>query len=147
MNRRTISTHSLTKRLTCGISASSVLYIISTHNLTKRLTIDACPYCRPILYFNSQPHEEADSLLHKVSLRNRISTHSLTKRLTPPPSGSQSNASYFNSQPHEEADERWTYLHDIFRYFNSQPHEEADDFSINSFTRHTTFQLTASRRG
>ena len=33
-------------------------------------------------YFNSQPHEEADSSCKRTWVRNRISTHSLTKRLT-----------------------------------------------------------------
>ena len=33
---------------------------ISTHSLTKRLTDDGIPILYAGLYFNSQPHEEAD---------------------------------------------------------------------------------------
>ena len=78
-----ISTHSLTKRLT-GKKPSEKCHhhIISTHSLTKRLT-GGRPHCRKAaIYFNSQPHEEADG--------------------AEPDQGSE--AAYFNSQPHEEAD-------------------------------------------
>ena len=57
-----------------------------------------------LLYFNSQPHEEADP--HNPS--------------------SSSTVRYFNSQPHEEADGRTQDLYVFSNYFNSQPHEEAD---------------------
>ena len=78
-----ISTHSLTKRLTYLQMEQLVFRYISTHSLTKRLTnaLRFCTFC--IRYFNSQPHEEADS--GPLSLSTTpifISTHSLTKRLT-----------------------------------------------------------------
>ena len=56
------------------------------------------------LYFNSQPHEEADSCSVAEQSTSNISTHSLTKRLTFSTSTFSVNAGYFNSQPHEEAD-------------------------------------------
>ena len=55
-------------------------------------------------YFNSQPHEEADFLVHTTS------------RCTP----------HFNSQPHEEADVFQQLYEHFLPNFNSQPHEEAD---------------------
>ena len=43
---------------------------ISTHSLTKRLTDHGYADCQRVRYFNSQPHEEADnSLLHLFSPR------------------------------------------------------------------------------
>ena len=56
---------------------------ISTHSLTKRLTIDADRFEFCVIYFNSQPHEEADYRVRKF----------------------RQFLSYFNSQPHEEADD------------------------------------------
>ncbi len=53
--------------------------------------------------FNSQPHEEADTVYVQLLMHVNISTHSLTKRLTRP-SPEQVLHGYFNSQPHEEAD-------------------------------------------
>ena len=59
----------------------------------------------PFLYFNSQPHEEADGTGRlPVSIRH-----------------------HFNSQPHEEADNLCPSKRNVPRHFNSQPHEEADD--------------------
>ena len=36
------------------------VYIISTHSLTRRLTNMYYSDCGFLLYFNSQPHKEAD---------------------------------------------------------------------------------------
>ena len=58
-----------------------------------------------ILYFNSQPHKEADGLLGGLS------------SLAYP---------YFNSQPHKEADRTVSRWDNKSYYFNSQPHKEAD---------------------
>ena len=55
---------------------------ISTHSLTKRLTRESQTSFFSLLYFNSQPHEEADG--GRPHCRKA--------------------AIYFNSQPHEEAD-------------------------------------------
>ena len=56
---------------------------ISTHSLTKRLTVFNSEYIVNSKYFNSQPHEEADS-------NRRFAVQEL---------------GHFNSQPHEEADD------------------------------------------
>ena len=79
---RDISTHSLTKRLTDIICYAVWNVHISTHSLTKRLTSN--PPVRLLLrnHFNSQPHEEADTMV----------------------SGAIVPIRHFNSQPHEEAD-------------------------------------------
>ena len=80
---------------------------------------------RMLCYFNSQPHEEAD-LHHCPNGGSRnISTHSLTRRLT--------SFVYASS---------WLRL-----YFNSQPHEEADNVSSEIYPISFVFQLTASRGG
>ena len=104
--------------------------------------------CR-VSYFNSQPHEEADSF----------------------PGWPKHDLYYFNSQPHEEADDGIQELVDGYRlfqltasrrgwpdrwlrilrqsHFNSQPHEEADllpiwpsDISRNISTHSLTKRLT-----
>ena len=98
------------------------------------------------LYFNSQPHKEADP---RHSDQNGCHWH-------------------FNSQPHKEADMRFSAFPVLLRYFNSQPHKEADcnrlvafplfTISTHSLTRRLTeqfvicstgeiFQLTASQGG
>ena len=58
-------------------------------------------------YFNSQPHEEADCIPAILYIFKCISTHSLTRRLTVYHLPEQSSENYFNSQPHEEADIPW----------------------------------------
>ena len=76
-------------------------------------------------FFNSQPHEEADSSGNASGDVGCFSTHSLTKRLT------------VSSRTGIE----------LMMFFNSQPHEEADNaFPVLSQGR-VIFQLTASRRG
>ena len=79
-----------------------------------------------ILYFNSQPHEEADRTGHAVCRVLVISTHSLTRRLTRSPRETAGRKINFNSQPHEEADGRGHGKAYWYQHFNSQPHEEAD---------------------
>ena len=99
-----ISTHSLTKRLTFFFKLFCQSVNISTHSLTKRLTTIFLLFRLCSMYFNSQPHEEADWW-------RRLSWHWMR---------------YFNSQPHEEADvELWVPWTELWN-FNSQPHEEAD---------------------
>ena len=144
-----ISTHSLTKRLTEIQRHISAALCISTHSLTKRLTLRIIICVNFYIYFNSQPHEEADARATWLQEQIDISTHSLTKRLTIGVAAGLDSTGYFNSQPHEEADElrhepffscciisthsltkRLTSKNEytgIFKkYFNSQPHEEAD---------------------
>ena len=76
--------------------------------------------------FNSQPHEEADGFSVVDGDMKIISTHSLTKRLTAVTTAALQNWRYFNSQPHEEADKQELAGSIPARDFNSQPHEEAD---------------------
>ena len=143
-----ISTHSLTKRLTTcrnysfrtipvfQLTASrrgwhgGLKYCIEHKNFnsqpheeadkTKGLSVSEHGY------FNSQPHEEADDSNFTVYNGVNISTHSLTKRLTLFPTLWGFHLSYFNSQPHEEADVSWSCFQKFLVHFNSQPHEEAD---------------------
>ena len=60
--RTNISTHSLTKRLTENSDIYTMCIVISTHSLTKRLTKGSAFPGGTSNHFNSQPHEEADSL-------------------------------------------------------------------------------------
>ena len=55
---------------------------ISTHSLTRRLTDQHSNNIRIRGYFNSQPHKEADQLETDLDKIEYISTHSLTRRLT-----------------------------------------------------------------
>ena len=80
--RRSISTHSLTKRLTAIYFLDEIGENISTHSLTKRLTWH----------------------LGSMGGSPDISTHSLTKRLTGLIQDDDKMQKHFNSQPHEEAD-------------------------------------------
>ena len=77
-----ISTHSLTRRLTTCTTYFNELRIISTHSLTRRLTAD----------------------VKKALSEHYISTHSLTRRLTTSCVRRYPHPPYFNSQPHKEAD-------------------------------------------
>ena len=77
-----ISTHSLTKRLTIKVFVIHTFLFISTHSLTKRLTVTQYRGYTMNTYFNSQPHEEADGAFTDTDWIDFISTHSLTKRLT-----------------------------------------------------------------
>ena len=141
-----ISTHSLTRRLTCYRKCFNFLFIISTHSLTRRLT----------------------SILFDLNTFLIISTHSLTRRLTMHYIKSLFYHFYFNSQPHEEADACRFHQVGRYSYFNSQPHEEADarfqvlfqliyisthslarrlTYSFVFFGKSSVFQLTASRGG
>ena len=71
---------------------------ISTHSLTRRLTEQTLFTEISPLYFNSQPHKEADRLLISYySIYFRISTHSLTRRLT---TGFQFISNVFNISTH-----------------------------------------------
>ena len=78
------------------------------------------------LYFNSQPHKEADFFRFQFLSQHSISTHSLTRRLTAIIVQHPAFPKNFNSQPHKEADVfQFPYQHQ-FQHFNSQPHKEAD---------------------
>ena len=100
---KSISTHILTRRMTCFSEVLRWSCCISTHILTRRMTFYRCFDLRCFIfqltssrggwqslfyqkkeysYFNSHPHEE-DDYIHLVSLRFYwISTHILTRRMT-----------------------------------------------------------------
>ena len=77
------------------------------------------------MYFNSQPHKEADFT-----------------------GGDHCNVqNYFNSQPHKEADEKLFKRKKHRDDFNSQPHKEADGQDAADQAEKNAFQLTASQGG
>ena len=99
------------------------------------------------MYFNSQPHEEADGYGIRKTSKETISTHSLTKRLTtfqPCLRGKKTISTHSLTK-------RLTHyivLRSVCTgYFNSQPHEEADEDNNVDNRTDEIFQLTASRRG
>ena len=142
-----ISTHSLTRRLTIRTTQVYVYVDISTHSLTRRLTTirfyyfpfsifqltasqggwPILPFCSGLRnYFNSQPHKEADK--NATQERNYIKAFQLTAsqggwQLK---GGRQWRTYYFNSQPHKEADKGVWDVVVLYFHFNSQPHKEAD---------------------
>ena len=77
------------------------------------------------MYFNSQPHKEADGFRFGLTILK----------------------AYFNSQPHKEADIVKIMSGKQISYFNSQPHKEADDIPHNTCYTILEFQLTASQGG
>ena len=98
------------------------------------------------IYFNSQPHEEADDVKLPVWLRTSISTHSLTKRLTLDLWAYSQYPQHFNSQPHEEADvlaPMWALTRTISTHSLTK---RLTVLMVLSIIR-LVFQLTASRRG
>ena len=127
IRRLNISTHSLTRRLTWQAGRCHGILRISTHSLTRRLTL-LIAHLKFDFDFNSQPHKEADCC--------HIWYHS--------------EHIYFNSQPHKEADERFYQLFPPHQYFNSQPHKEADKsttpfYSCQHISTHSlTRRLTRS---
>ena len=97
-------------------------------------------------YFNSQPHKEADGAKGGKGRYRSISTHSLTRRLTKLRLKFLEPLFHFNSQPHKEAD------------VSKQEFDEVIGISTHSLTRRLTcfipsihnawiFQLTASQGG
>ena len=78
-----------------AVSSVGCMNSISIHSLTRRLTRYDLLHRRNGLYFNSQPHKEADPHLEMYRLR-------------------QNN---FNSQPHKEADHQHCTLYHIHLKF------------------------------
>ena len=103
--------------------------------------------CNLMIHFNSQPHEEADPV-HKN--HQNIYVHFNSQPHEEADYDFQIftiDFIHFNSQPHEEADHRPRKSWSCLLYFNSQPHEEADRISSCFAFVIVEFQLTASRRG
>ena len=120
---------------------------ISTHSLTRRLTSLRVDFLSHVMHFNSQPHKEADSvvnLLFIISAYFNSQPHKeadVSCNLLKPPK------SHFNSQPHKEADDTKKTSYTLTGYFNSQPHKEADPEPPEITFSENTFQLTASQGG
>ena len=121
------------------------------------------------LYFNSQPHKEADLSLLNCLNRSNISTHSLTRRLTGCP-GDQGEVIRISTHSltrrltlnmYERIARRSISTHSLTRRltlfecdevfylvdFNSQPHKEADYMVGLLVFIKLIFQLTASQGG
>ena len=79
---RTISIHSLARRLTISILGSIHGRCISIHSLARRLTFTLVYFTIGVFYFNSQPRKEADGREWASGDRSGISIHSLARRLT-----------------------------------------------------------------
>ena len=167
--RKTISTHSLTRRLTQVSTERKWNMRISTHSLTRRLTIIDSVF-EELTTFQLTASRGGWRFPRVPTIPYlAISTHSLTRRLTRYWRSWYVHRWYFNSQPHEEADDIGRYYehvpgafqltasrggwHNItvkrswWTYFNSQPHEEADLNALMFFSFIPVFQLTASRGG
>ena len=121
------------------------------------------------LYFNSQPHKEAD-IFSNASFSLFAYFNSQPHKEADGNDNRRSNGNCnFNSQPHKEADIlsvtmsdavaisthsltrrlTWTVKNSLpsLQNFNSQPHKEADREEIQSNTLVLGFQLTASQGG
>ena len=108
----TISTHSLTRRLTAVHQRHNVGFWFQLTASRGGWQDQKRTFQLSGKHFNSQPHEEADGV-DVVSFQVRL---------------------YFNSQPHEEADKNPPKKMKYSGNFNSQPHEEADsNFKQKSF--------------
>ena len=99
------------------------------------------------MYFNSQPHEEADNIGVSISTSDIISTHSLTRRLTWQRRLVIPLSVHFNSQPHEEADRMPIKIMQQLRKFQLTASRGGWRLACNSCLRAFSFQLTASRGG
>ena len=141
-----ISTHSLTKRLTILPFCNSVSY---TFQLTasRRGWQNNILHLQKEFYFNSQPHEEAD--LTDPVLNCCLSIFQLTASRRGWLTATQTAVDPIVFQL--TASRRgwlWrTYRKKLLKNFNSQPHEEADMLTSGTDITEKIFQLTASRRG
>ena len=99
-------------------------------------------------HFNSQPHEEADNSQSCTPFScGSISTHSLTRRLTVHYLNLILVVSHFNSQPHEEADDGQSIDADIVSISTHSLTRRLTEYSSVVHIYRLTFQLTASRGG
>ena len=123
-NKRAISTHILTKRMTKQGKIPNSLLVISTHILTKRMTSMSFGSRGFLAYFNSHPHEE-DDWLRIMERWKKI---------------------HFNSHPHEEDDSDGS---QEFDYQNISTHiltKRMTKLKSLNWSK-IIFQLTSSRRG
>ena len=119
-----ISTHILTKRMTCQQMITDIYMIFQ---LTSSRRGWLCYFCQFFFceYFNSHPHEEDDSILECINQEEH----------------------YFNSHPHEEDDfaERLFTINreDISTHILTKRMTDDAEYDIWA----EVFQLTSSRRG
>ena len=98
------------------------------------------------MYFNSQPHEEADWKCPGLRNIHSISTRSLTRRLTAVHKGRVAICNISTRSLTRRLTSRVWNKNGNYRYFNSQPHEEADLMDLFKKLPEI-FQLAASRGG
>ena len=164
-----ISTHILTKRMTCPLITLYSNSFISTHILTKRMTTGTMEASGGVQVFQLTSSRRGWRFCpRECTTRHAISTHILTKRMTQETlvtlwtllfQLTSSRRGWlilfiikikelnFNSHPHEEDDTVPITGSSWLRNFNSHPHEEDDDNLIHHFNPSFLFQLTSSRRG
>ena len=142
-----ISTHSLTRRLTALDISVLIDEEISTHSLTRRLTRGRPLYATNNQHFNSQPHKEADSCKVHHEREREISTHSLTRRLTVTREILEEMEEYFNSQPHKEADHLFRCLDQVIARFQLTASQGGWLKQFIEAGGEIAFQLTASQGG
>ena len=165
-----ISTHSLTRRLTSQSCKFCVRIFISTHSLTRRLTgerfyestnknifqltasqggwqVTVLKMLEPTIYFNSQPHKEADA--YQKAINAKVDAFQLTA------SQGGWHLTFYALYPlllfqltASQGGWRDTHgRHEHVNHFNSQPHKEADDTGEYYEYDREEFQLTASQGG
>ncbi len=149
-----ISTHILTKRMTCQNGYFIIPGVISTHILTKRMTFPPRLSYQLDNHFNSHPHEEDDfaeagkryrylisthiltkrmtKFFIKEGRGNGISTHILTKRMTKESVNNIANV-IFQLTSSRRGWLTFIYLFLRLLYFNSHPHEEDDFYFVHTF--------------
>ena len=163
-----ISTHSLTRRLTWLTMRNGIDMDISTHSLTRRLTVDFPEvFARRAISTHSLTRR-LTAECNRLQVWIFISTHSLTRRLTKR-RARRDRAEAFQltasqggwQQLDRPLDTITTFqltasqggwrtfknMWTVWRYFNSQPHKEADGSLRRCLIFRLSFQLTASQGG
>ena len=141
-----ISTHSLTKRLTIFFAFGLTGFYISTHSLTKRLTKLHCP----VLYISIFQLTASRRGWHLgQGLPGQlvfISTHSLTKRLTAQVKLVSSTTTFQLTASRRGWRIYWTLLY-AGNYISTHSLTKRLTLCFGGFLYVFVFQLTASRRG
>ena len=78
---------------------------ISTHSLTRRLTHTCVRCSMRHWHFNSQPHKEADVIMQSESYHHLHVNSQPHKEADKINQSEKTGNKYFNSQPHKEADD------------------------------------------
>ena len=142
-----ISTHILTKRMTCKekTERSEELFQLTSSRRGWRLEQECSCHCQQFQLTSSrrgwlwfQKHTTAKQTFQLTSSRRGWRCN-FPLRAVP--------LWYFNSHPHEEDDQLRDYFSCSQTHFNSHPHEEDDEYTAKIMSMFLTFQLTSSRRG